>query len=304
MKKRNQKALGYYMQGIMLPCMRDLKKLLGKQDAAIQTNEILLRHFEEIASKQEKDINIFLKSLADKYKISHGSNDFNYVRLKISESNIVNTFTIFDAFLKEFATQLKVYKNISKEDWKDKDRNGDQLDTLNQIIENISVESKKRIIHLPEYHLLEYYRFTRNSIIHTHDSQRKKERLDNYNKEIINKYETHFIEHYKSVPSLKDYLNFEDYFLYTRAIKYFSNVLNDAVELSYSEVCSYALNDENLIRKLRGTEGISEQGIRARRIKQLKSYFFNKHGYSNSKKQQEEFLQAFKEVDKVKWDKY
>lgn len=303
MKKRNQKALGYYMQGIMLPCMRDLKKLLGSQDAAIQTNEILLRNFEEIASQQEKNINIFLKSLADKYKISHGSNDFSYVRLKISESNIVNTFTIFDAFLKEFATQLKVYKNISKEDWKDKDRNGDQLDTLNQIIENISVESKKRIISMPEYHLLEYYRFIRNSTIHTHDSQRKRGRLNNYNKGIISKYENHFMEHYKSVPSLKDYLNFEDYFLYTRAIKYFSNVLNDTAELSYSEVCRYALNDEDLIRKLSRTEGISEKGIRAKRIQYLKGYFFSKHGYGNSKKQQEEFLQAFKEVDKVKWDK-
>lgn len=302
MKRRDQKALGYYMKGIMLPCMRNLKKYLGSQDAAIQTNEILLRNFEEITREQKLNINIYLKDLADRYKISHGSNDFHYIRLKISDSNIVNTFTTFDSFLKEFSNQMKIYKKISKKEWKDKDRNDVQLDSLNQILININSENKKKLTSLPEYHLLEYYRLIRNLIVHVHDSDKKLEKLNTYHKEIIGKYEKHFIDHYNSIPNPKINLSFDDYFLYTRAIKYFSNVLNDAIALTYDEVITYALNDKSLIEKLRRTEKISQIGIRAKRIQYLKGYFFHNHGYGNSKKQQEEFLSAFKQIDEVKWE--
>lgn len=40
MKKRGQKKPGYYLEGHMLPCVRNLRPMFGSHDAAIQANQI------------------------------------------------------------------------------------------------------------------------------------------------------------------------------------------------------------------------------------------------------------------------
>ncbi|PGD64133.1 hypothetical protein [Bacillus wiedmannii] len=300
MKRRHQKKLGYYMKGLMFPCIRELRPLLGAQDAAIQTNEIILRNFEEIGMNHAEGINKYLKTLADKYKISHGANNFQYVKLKIAEANIINTFNIIDFFFKRFSKQIQLYKNISKNEWIDKDKDNEQLDSLNQVVVNLKKEEITKLKKIPEYHLLDHYRLIRNSIVHI--SEKNSNKLAKLHTNLIDRYGEHFSEHYGTLPNLKDQLTYEDYFLYTRAVKYFSNILNDAANLQYADIVNIALNDTDFLAKLRRVERVKEKGIRARRIAYIKGYFRQKHEYGNSKQQQNHFLEAFKDFDSIKWN--
>ena len=297
MKKRGEKLPGYYMKKPMFPCIRGLRPLLGSQDAAIQTNEIALRYMEEVGNASETGLNNFLLNMADKYKISHGERDFEKVKRIIAQTNIVNTFNIIDLFFKRFICEYRQYKQISFDSWISAN-NGKQLDSLNQIYFNLPQNIKELIDIVPEFHLLNYYRLVRNCLVHIGSNNKK---IIKYYEKTIKSFKEHFTQCYKLLPHSLGNLDYNDYFLYTRSVKYFANKLNDFADLRLEEIIAFSKKDLNFTKKLKGLENISDVNTKIRRTRVIKSYYIQHHAYGRDKILINTFLKEFKKSDKIKW---
>lgn len=295
MKKRGQKKPGYYLNGHMFPCVRRLRPMFGAHDAAIQSNQIILLHFED---EYRHNLDGKLLELSAKYKVSPGNSNFAFVKRSIAEMNITSTYTLVDRFLKDFISDCVKYKKM---DWKYKNKDGDLLDPLNQIIFNLPYSKSKLITQIPEYSLLDYYRHVRNQIIHP--NAQNLSRLNKKHMELVNSYGEHWMGIYKIMPNEYEQISYNDYFIYTRAVKYFVNALNNIVELTTEEIVIAAQQDVTLRKRLRSCEQIRTLSIRNKRIIALRSFYREYFSYGRNRGLEDSFLEQYKKIDSVSWDK-
>ena len=294
MKKRGQKKPGYYLEGHMLPCVRNLRPMFGSHDAAIQANQIVLTYFE---NENRDAVNTKLLELAEEFKISPGNSDFLFVKKAIAEMYLTSTYTLVDRSLKDFAADCIRYKQI---EWKHQNGDGDNLDPLSQILYNLSAKQRSQIKQYPEYWLIDYYRHIRNHIIHPNPQNLS--RLAKKHQELLDLYEFHWLNVYKITPNNYEGISYEDYFIYTRAFKYFVNVLSNTVGLTTDEIVVAAKNNAALQKRLRSCEQISNHAIRIQRITALRSFYRAFFSYGTSRQLENSFIDEYAKVDRVSWN--
>ena len=280
---------GYFNEKPLLKGISAIKKTMGIQDSCIQTNEVAVRYLEE-QSEQVENVSDFIKKLCKTYSISIGINDFKYFQSVQYKSYILQTYNLIEPLFKGLNKEVRYYHNIK--DWKTKD--GDKnLDPFNQLLENLDVDARKLIKSFPEYYLLNYYRLVRNSIVHLQEDPEEHKKTSKYFEDNLTDKLDFFHENYDlKAPNMPNGISFHDFMLYTRAIKYFSNILNDICFPNINSLIIAAKGDENLQIALLQSRNLNYKGVLLKRINVLRSYF-HYHFNISHKKLRDDFCKAY-----------
>ena len=115
-------------------------------------------------------------------------------------------------------------------------------------------------------------------------------------------YEFHWQNVYKITPNNYEGISYEDYFIYTRAFKYFVNVLSNTVGLTTDEIVMAAKIDTALQKRLRSCEQISNHAIRLQRITALRSFYRAFFSYGTSRHLENSFIDEYAKVDRISWN--
>lgn len=286
-----KKLPGYFRNKPTFRSVHELRKYLGFQDACIQSNEIALRFFEENAQNHLKGVDSFVREMSDRYKISHGTNELKHLKKNMIESYIVQTYNNASLFFRYLISEYKELKEINDKHWKKKKKNGENLDHFRQLYLNLPLKGRIIIHSAPERKIIDYYRLVRNSIVHINEKSRK--RLLLYFYKTREEHNEYFKKCYPCIeaPNSPNDLKFDDFILYTRSLKYYSNLINDACDLSIDDIAKKANKDINLQKKLKGFEDIKNEKVRGKRIGILKGYF--KKRYGNKKEHLDLFCNFF-----------
>jgi len=288
-QKQNLKP-GYFNQKPLIKAISDVKFSIGLQDSCIQTNQAAILFLEEQA-KKSLDQEEFIKSLCAKFKISLGTRDLEYFKTIQYKSYILQTYNFVEPFFKELNAAYRHYNNFEG-NWKIKD--GDKsLDPFNQLIENLDTSLKNKIKSYPEYYLLDYYRLIRNSIVHLQEDEDQHKKTSKYFSEYLVDKLFHFKENYEmNAPNEPDKIIFDDFMLYTRAIKYFSNILNDICFPEVSTLVLVAKKDDELQKHLLQSRNLNYEGALLKRINVLRGFFHEQFNLSH-KELRDEFCKAY-----------
>lgn len=289
MEKKDLKP-GYFNQLPIIDAIGELKQTIGLQDSYIQTNQIAFLYLKE-QSESTEDKELFLAELFKKYSISRGTFDFEYFQSIQYRSYILQTYNLIEPFFKNLNSRFRFYNNFIG-DWKVK--KGDKnLDPFNQLLENLETGKAKKIISFPEYHLIDYYRIIRNAFVHLQETDDEHKKTTKYYKEKIVPHLQHFKENYElDAPNKPEQINFEDFMLYTRAIKYFSNILNDVCFPDLTDFVEVAKEDETLQKSLQQSRNLNYQGALLKRVNVLRS-FFHGHFSIHHKDLRDEFCRLY-----------
>lgn len=241
---------GYTALKPQYPAVRQFYKVAGLHDNIINLGELALRYFER-DMYDSGDQNGFVDSLSRSLGVNTSLGiEWDKVRSHAHKYVIAQMISMIDAFVRQLSYEFKAYKQIPEGTWKTQAKGGQQLDLLAALTENFTPALKTRIRQYPEYELVHYYRSVRNRLIHG-----TKADTDNQLKTLLRSHKTHFNTSYKSLPSSYNDIGYDDYFLLTRAIKYFSKILNDACNLKPSEIVDYLMKSSEFVAKMRLAKG-------------------------------------------------
>lgn len=217
---------GYVTSKQLLPSFQTLFKDLGDQDACIQLQEVSQRFLEDTARNTRSSADEFLKSLYQDFQVPHGTYHFSTMRSVAYHSFIILNHAAFEAALKEAIKQHCIIYRV--EGW-EKKVGGKDLAPMQQLGHNLSSSIKSRLVAAPEYRLIEYYRHLR--IASSHRTQETSEKAVRAFSKIKETDILHFKKylHAGDAPNAPTGLSFDDFKLFTRAIKYYSNLLNEAL---------------------------------------------------------------------------
>jgi hypothetical protein len=281
---------GYFNKKPLLKVVSEVKSTIGLQDSCIQTNEVAIRYLESISSGSG-DQSEFIKGLCKTYAVSAGIDDFEYFKTIQYKSYILQTYNLVEPFFKALNSSYRFYNNFTG-NWKTRD--GDKnLDPFNQLLENLTSTDSKAIKAYPEYYLLNYYRLVRNSIVHLQEDPEQHKQTQKYFEQHIADKMDFFRRNYElEAPNVPDSISFNDFMLYTRAIKYFSNILNDVCFPTVESLVYLAETDDILSKRLAQSNNIAREGTLLKRVNTLRRFF---HGHFNTshKELRDEFCKAF-----------
>ena len=261
---------GYFNQKPLLRVIADLRIIVGLQDSCIQTNQAAVLYFEEAAQASGNEQN-FIRQHCTRHQISPGSADFVYVKSIQYKAYLMQTYNLLEPWFKELNRAYRYY-SFFEGDWKTKSRDK-SLDPFNQLLENIGTTAKRAIKAYPEYVLLDYYRLIRNSIVHLQEDKDEHKKTQKYFDDHIQQHQEYFSTNYQlDAPNGPDQISFADFKLYTRAVKYFSNILNDLCFPTVSDFVNIATEDIALEKKLRVYKDTTNPKALRHRVKALKHY--------------------------------
>ena len=301
MNRKSGKKPGYFNEKPLLKSVRNIRETLGHQDACIQTNHVATLFLEELAIKSgNKDD--FVKNLCHKYKVSLGTKDFDIFKDVQYKSYILQTYNLVEPLLKGLINEFKYYNDF-KGTWKTKDDNKN-LDPLNQLIANLGKEKSDKIKSYPEYYLLDYYRLIRNSIVHLQEDEDEHVKTAFYYTKYLNEKKDHFFANYSTeAPNEPDNILFSDFILYTRVLKYFSNILNDICFPKLDVLTTVLKKNKSLQKSLAQTKNMNYKGALLSRINVLRGYFTNNFGTSD-KAIKDEFCRTFLASEQIDFSRY
>lgn len=292
---------GYFTDKPYLKHLRKIKKLIGIQDASLQTNQLAILFLEENVNSS-KNSELFLKELFDKHKVSRGTYDLSQFKNTIYKSYILQTYNLVEPSLKKLNKFYRYYNNFEG-NWKTK--NGDKnLDPFNQLIINLDSKSRKEIKSYPEYYLMDYYRLVRNSIVHLqNDKNEHSITIQYYNDLLQDKIEYFNYTYELSAPNIPTEITFEDFMIYTRAIKYFINIINNVCFPKIENLVIAASKDDILQKRLYACRHIQQKGVLGSRINALHSYF-NEHFGNKHKEIGREFCRQYLTYEGIDYTGY
>lgn len=200
-----------------------LKRELGEYDAIVQVNEIAMRNFIE-AGLESGSLEKYIGEQSLKYGIrtNHINTEIIQNRLSLKYVASVQQYAeyFYHLFRKEYEELFDTQINIG-------DIEGTLLD---KIIEKLPYDTGQLIKSVGEinYLIISYYRKIRNKYSHyfkVSESQIEKdfEILSQRKEEIATKFQIN------DAPNKYSELNFNDFMLFTRALKYFSQNLCDYI---------------------------------------------------------------------------
>jgi hypothetical protein len=198
---------------------------LGGQDACLQLQEVAIVHLEKSAQAMNAHMNDYLKLLYRSNSIPQGSYSFADMRAQIYKSFIALTYSVLDRTLKA-CNRAYQQKNPALT-WITTLKGGAALHPLEQLVHNSTSTEKLALTQPPEYRLLEYYRRVRIASVHIAPDTAQEAQLA-FDAITVSDHQ-HFqqYQHLFGVPNAPSFLTFQDFRLYTRAIKYYINIVND-----------------------------------------------------------------------------
>ena len=206
-----------------IPALNSLFVGLGEQDACIQLQEVAVIHLEKSALAMNAQMADYLKLLYISNNVPQGTYSFSELRAQIYSSFISATYAIFESSLKDCIAAYKAKNQVAN--WIAQS-GGANLDPLNQILHNCSA-AEKAILSVPEKSLFDYYRKVRVAGNHISTSTATNAAAAFA---ALTAAEIAHFQGYSSIlgaPHSPDTLTFHDFRLYTRAIKYYANLLNE-----------------------------------------------------------------------------
>lgn len=293
---------GYFNEKPIFRVVKSMKKAIGLQDSCLQTNEAAILYLEEKA-KQSGDVEEFITGLCAKYSISLGIRDFDYFKNTLYQSYILQTYNLVEPFFKRINKTYRYYNDFTG-DWKTKTNDGKSLDPFSQLLENMPIISAKKIKSYPEYRLLNYYRLVRNSIVHLQDDAEEHKKTNKFYDDNIMGDLEYFRENYQiEAPNAPENISFKDFMLYTRVLKYFSNIINDVCFPSIESLVVVALKDKDLEKKLAQTKGLKYEGALLKRINTVRG-FFHAHFNPEFKELRDLFCKAYLDKEGIDYSVY
>lgn len=233
------KAPGYYAKKPLYPAVIALRQVLGYQDACIQLHELSARVLESQATAQGAQREDFLMRLFREIGIPQGTFAFTDLRRVAAESYIVQTYNVVERFLRDLIAQYKDHFPERCVGWTTKDEDGGTLPPLDELLRNLPADKRRQLWEYPEAALLDYDRQLRVSIVHRTADNKRKAHKGFAN--LVREHGVHFASSYAELkaPKAPADVGFDDFLLFTRAVKYFSNILNDACDLSIAAITEY-----------------------------------------------------------------
>jgi hypothetical protein len=216
---------GYVTERPLYPAVSDLRQASGEQDTLVNLSEVAIRLFEQTMGGTGDPV-AFVNAMCARTKVNTSLGvAWDGVRLNGYRFSIVQVMVVVDTFLRRLAREYRLYSGLSADNWRTQAR-GEQLDPLAALTENLSDGAKRRARGCPEYGLIQYYRAVRNRTIH-----QTRQDTDAQLAHLLARHEKHFNECYSAVPRPFAEITYDDFLLLTRAVKYYSNVLNDVCDL-------------------------------------------------------------------------
>ena len=209
-----------YIQSVL-----DLFSELGAQDACLQLQEVAIVHLEKSAQALNAHMNDYLKLLYISNNIPQGSYSFTDMRTQIYKSFIALTYSVFDKTLK--ACNKSYQQKNPALMWITTLKGGSALHPLEQLCYNCTPAEKLTLTQPPEFRLLEYYRRVRIASVHRSASTTQEAELAFRALTPLDHQHFQMYAHLYGVPNAPSSLTFQDFRLYTRAIKYYINIVND-----------------------------------------------------------------------------
>lgn len=218
---------GYSSEKPLIEPISVMYKELGDQDACVQLQELSVHYLEQCAADKGESVRDFLRELYQASSIPHGTHSFEQMRAVASTSYLLVTYALFERMVRGC---IRAYQSRYPEveaTWSEKNAAGEQLPPLPKLVFNALPKHKKQLVAPPEYKLLEYYRVVR--VAGTHVDGKTLERAEKAFRALSPADSQHFRTYSQitQAPNTPDKISFEDFRLYTRAIKYYSNILND-----------------------------------------------------------------------------
>ena len=202
-----------------LECVLQLKRELGKLDTVVQLTEISVRKLMNEANKSG-DIKKYINEQAEIFKIQTDAVEPTLLINRLSLQYIASVQQYAEYFYYEFR---KEYQDVFNTNLVIGDSNESILTKLIMKIPNVQLSKMSE--HSNIYFLiLEYYRKIRNK--YSHQFKITDDTIENAYQE-IKKHEVKIQEIFKinDAPNKYQELNFNDFMIFTKALKYFSQDL-------------------------------------------------------------------------------
>lgn len=173
------------------------------------------------------------------------------------------------------------------------------LTPLNQLLYNIDSTKKRKLRIIPEYLLADYYRLLRNGYVHREikKSVSLKKPSEYYLKNITN-IQGHFDKYYKTLPesgapapNSPQSVSFQDFILYSRAVRNLANYLNELCSFTVEQSLEIAENDPKFLNTTRNLNYKKFPSTKPRLDLYLKNYY--KTHFGDSATQINEFTRLF-----------
>lgn len=203
------------------PYYNKLEKELGFNDAANEYIEVFLRNIESLSLSESE-----FQLLAEKAGIKVNNYDVTQAASQIRKSYIIAVYKAFESFMIDLDTQAKKYAvSYSKKE------DGESL--LKCLYKNFLDISKKNEASYCLFLICDYYRLIRNYYAH-------KENIS----DIENAYKR-LVEHVEdvkeifgnlNVPNSLDKISFDDFILYSRAVKKLAKIFSSSITFSASKI--------------------------------------------------------------------
>lgn len=192
-------------------CYKKLKQTLGEIDSIVESIELATREFIEIISsngKTKDEIQENITKLSVKHKIKVDYVDINKFEDRVIKLHIINVYEQLENYLEELSEQHPNFKDKSSK----KDKETD-LDFIIRIL-----KKEKVLKNTIEYYIINHYRLIRNRFVHSlnKDLNKFKNRITIENTEYSS----------LSAPNEFNTMIFDDFILFTRAIKNFAKLIN------------------------------------------------------------------------------
>lgn len=256
---------GYKTYGPVLTSVRKLRKYGGYQDARVQLSELSLRYFADAATGHAGGIRDFVTSEGRPRGIFVALDDFSEYRRDLAATYIVQTQQVSERFIEELCEESRLLKGIAKSDWKTKDNSGNNYSVLKQFAVNVSRGKKPQLESFPEFNILEYYRLCRNLWSHGNTNSRSNAMR------VYRRLTTTRIDHIRqcysglNAPSVPEELNFDDFYLFTRSLIYFANVLNNYVQITPEDLARHLSRNSRFCTRILQTRSREDRMRKIRR---------------------------------------
>ena len=197
--------------GFRFKCYIELKQTLGEIDSIVESIELATREFIEIVSANGIDsISDNITKLSTKHNIRVNHVNIAKFEDRVIKLHIINVYEQLENYLKSLSEEHPNFQtNINKKDGET------DLDY------SIRVLKKDKVLKdTIEYLIINHYREIRNTFIHSSDENKYKY-INRIMKKIKNMQYNSL-----SAPNKSNEMNFDDFILFTRAIKDFAKLIN------------------------------------------------------------------------------
>lgn len=238
-------------------CLRGLYRLLGLSDATVEWIEVAVRHLSHINTHEGVER---VSDLAASYGVRVNNIDFVDLPSRWASLQVLSVYQKLEWFLVEFREEHP--RDV-------RGRKSDE-DLLTYTLDAFDVS--KHAVGVLEFEILDYYRLARNHLMHAPSAPQSK---------------THVTQHFRverlkenttygrlSAPNTIDALNFDDFILFSRALKNLARNLCAATCPTADELVARLKKDPTLCRILNRTKQNQE-----RMQKSLASYLQRCYGF-------------------------